>query len=339
MNKFFIHAGFSKTGSSSIQYGLGHHLAALNHRGYFLFGKNITLGRDGAHPRLPLWCLEDAAREGRMLTETVLQAAGTVGPDDTLLLTSENLSQLSMPALFAGIDRHLDVTVVFYMRPQTDWIASAWKQWGLKTGVTLEAYASGCLELHHPSYLSFIEAWQNALGSARILVRPFFMDVMAGGDPAVDFFSIIGFEDYRADLLGSAVNSSMDCSLLHVMMLNASSLFTGIHDLRLDQRLTPRLPAEARSSNLPMLSDDMQAAIEEHFREETQAILRRFSGITDVDRFYADHFVPRPNGGRSYMEADEAELLSKCFSILMEALGRKRGAAALGSMLKKVLEE
>lgn len=337
MRRLIIHAGFPKTGSSSIQNAVGRYLPVLNERGFYMFGKDMRIGRDGVHPRLPLWFLEDAAKNypnDRTLTERVRCGFAEVGDDATLLLTAENLEQVNMPRLFVGADQEAGVTVVFYMRPQTDWIPSAWKQWAMKKGVPLDAFVKHCLSNNRPQNLASLETWDKMLPSARITVRPFFRDVMVGGNPAADFFTLIGFESFDEESLSEPVNPSMDYSLLHVMMRNAKDLFEGIHDNKLERRLSGMLPEYARATNAPMLSNEVAAQVEEHFRDENLHILRTYGGIEDAEAFYRAHYLPSPTNGTSYMDADEAETLARGFRILMEAIGTERAANVLGSMIK-----
>ena len=342
MARLIIHAGFPKTGSSSIQSAIGRHLRELNAHRFYMFGMDMKVGRDGVHPRLPLWFLDGAAKgfaKGQTLTAKVRSGIAEVGDDATLLLTSENLGQVNMPRLFVGADQEAEVTIVFYMRPQVDWIPSAWKQWALKTGIPLGAFVEQCLASNRPQNLASVEAWAKTLPSAKIIVRPFFRDAMAGGNPAADFFTLIGFEAFDQASLPERVNPSMDYSLLHVMMKNAKHLFEGVHDNGLERRLSGILPEYARATNAPMLSDEVAAQVEKHFRDENLHILGTYSQIEDAEDFYRSHYLPKPTNGASYMEADEAQILARSFSILMEAMGTERAAAVLGSMLKDEAKE
>lgn len=342
MRRLIIHAGFPKTGSSSIQNAVGRHLPVLNERGFYMFGKDMKVGRDGIHPRMPLWFLEDASKNypnDQTLTERVRCGFAEVGDDATLLLTSENLEQANMPRLFVGADQEAEVTVIFYMRPQADWIPSAWKQWAMKKGLPLGAFVKQCLANNRPRNLASLETWGKTLPSAKIIVRPFFRDTMVGGNPATDFFTLIGFTSFEEKSLAEPVNPSMDYSLLHVMVKNAKDLFEGIHDIRIERRLSGKLPEYARATNAPMLSDEAAAKVEEHFRDQNLHILRTYCGIEDAEAFYRAHYLRRPTNGTSYMDADEAEVLARGFRILMEALGTERAAAAVGSMIRDEAED
>jgi hypothetical protein len=339
MPKLFIHAGFPKTGSSSIQSAIGRSLPALNNAGFFLLGKEMKPGFNGVHPGLPLWFIEEAAkREGTTLSGTIQDAVAAIPEDATLILTSENLDQLRMPKLFVGIDECVETTIIFYMRPQTDWIPSAWKQWASKTGMPLSDFVEHCVTKKRPSYRASLDAWTHWLPAAKVTVRPFFRDVMARGNPAADFFQLIGFARYNPDLLKETVNPSLDYSLLHVMMRNAQDLFAGIHDIQLEGKISEVLPMEFKSANAPMLSDAAAEQIERTFRDENIHILRSYCGVADATVFYEAHFTPAPTNGASYMDADEVDVLSRCFKLLIATMGSERATVALGTMIKDLVK-
>lgn len=334
--RLIIHAGFPKSGSSSIQSGLGWHLNELNKAGYFMFGKDMNLGRDGEHPGLPLWFLEDADKnwlEGQTLISHLNAAAGSVGKNGNLILTSENLNQPGMPRLFAGIDDVLDTHVIFYMRPQTDWLPSAWKQWASKTGLPIGTFIENCLKRGHPANASDINGWANALPNAKITVRPFFRDVMKDGNPAIDFFNLIGFSDYDPTRLQGKANPSIDYSLMHVLMLNSKANFEGIHDNKLSDVVTSILPEKYRRTNISMLSTETAERIEEHFRSENLAILSTFCNLPED--FYRTHYNVEPCS-ESYMDKTDEEIFQRAFGILAKTKGGEWAANLLADALADI---
>jgi hypothetical protein len=87
--------------------------------------------------------------------------------DHLAILSAENLANPGMAELFAGLDQQFELCLVFYLRPQLQWIPSAWKQWGLKQGVSLGDFVSKCIETHRPGFRLGIETWERTLRGAR----------------------------------------------------------------------------------------------------------------------------------------------------------------------------
>lgn len=239
-----------------------------------------------------------------------------------------------MAPLFSGIDTEMDVVVVFYIRPQTEWIPSGWRQRGMKAGMSMLDFANQVMRTGNLANLAAIEAWETALPKAQIVVRPFFRETMVGNDPASDFFSLIGFDGYDPQKIGDVANASFDYSLMHVMYRNAKRTFERIEDQTVELELLPKLAAWARSSNARMISDNLASRIEAHYRDENKQVLKRYCGIEDVDAFYDKHYSLHPAGPNTYMDMDETEILVRCFRLLMEACGVDRASASLGEMLK-----
>ena len=75
-------------------------------------------------------------------------------------------------------DSKCDVSVIFYLRPQLQWIPSAWKQWGLKTGASRSDFVAQCLDSRTPAFKRDIETWKSTLPAANIHV-PFLISGIA----------------------------------------------------------------------------------------------------------------------------------------------------------------
>ncbi len=342
MRRLIIHAGFPKTGSSSIQHAIGLHIEELRAQGIYMFGKNMQIEIDGKHPGLPMWFLEDAAKnrtsEGS-LSPTVLKGFELAGRDSTLIISSENLSQSSMPPLFTGIDNEVNVELVFYLRPQIEWIPSAWKQWSMKIGLSLEKFVEHCLSKGRPAFLSEIQGWDAALPNAKISVRPFFPNFLTGGNPPRDFFNIVGFENYNNERINEQINSSVDYSILHTMMRNSKNHFSSIHDIGIENNLAKILPKKYKKTNAIMLSNYYLNLIEKHYRNENLSILNNYTKIDDVKKYYSENFVPIHSDVISYMEMDEGDILTRCFALLKETVGNDRAVELLGNMLSELARD
>jgi len=327
VNRLVIHAGFPKSGSSSIQIALGRHLPELEAAGIHMVGDGMQIGQGGVHPGLPLWYLERVAEaevEDGCLARLLAQAP--VPDGSTLVLTSENLSMTKMPRLFAGVDRVMETEVVFYLRPQTEFIPSAWKQWASKLGMPLETFVANSIRRHRPANGAEIARWADTLPQARIIVRPFLREVMLDGDPAADFMQILGFTDFDPARSEGPTNPSIDYSLLHLLALLGKRRFTGIHDNDFSDMLAQRLPPQWLKTNIAMLSPTAEAQIEARFRADNLHVLQRYCGWSESD--YSHHYRLKATA-ENYMDQPEPALLQRAYRILAEAFGTDWAAEVL----------
>jgi hypothetical protein len=294
----------------------------LQRDGVLIFDKNLTIARRQEDLiGTPIWSLEDARNKAENLTSRLtdeIAAGAKRKPHHLAILSAENLANPGMAELFAGLDREFDVRVVFFVRPQMQWIPSAWKQWGMKTGVSLGDFVSECIEKHRPSFRAGIDVWKNALPAAEIHVRFLIKELLAGGSPAQDFFQVIGLSPGGYKIETERRNPSLDVSVLHVLSKNPQ-LFSDIHDNHLTLALTRALPEKFRSTNIRMLSAEQEARIEQHFREENLWLLQTYCGGKDVDHIYRTCFMPGKDELR-YSDLSDTDLINRCLGILLESV-------------------
>jgi hypothetical protein len=329
MRRLVIHAGFGKAGSSSIQEALGTHAAELRGEGIYKFGDDLTFD----HPGIPTWLIEKAADAGDVLTDRVLDVI-RASTATVAVISSENLSFPHMPRLFVGIDGEIDTTIVFYFRPQFEWIPSAWKQWYMKDGTGLRDYTERCISTGEPSYLRSLQAWRTALPKAIVVARPTVETWLVGGNVVSDFFNTLRSK-FPVGVFRS--NESIDYSLLHVMAKHADTLFKGWHDTAFEDLLTTRLPAELKRTNAPMLDQDTANRIAQRFAEENRRTLAEFTRVENVDDFLARHFTPAA-GVNAYLTMNEDEVAERGYRILLDALGPSEFARLFFKPLAKQLK-
>jgi hypothetical protein len=316
-----IHAGFAKCGSSSIQAALFHNFARLQKDGFSLFGKELRIAHAPADLGVPLWFLEGAREKGEPLAQRLTDEIPSVrGPDGNGIgiLSAENLARPDMAPLFAGLDRQLDVLLIFYVRPQLEWIPSAWKQWDLKKGLSLSDFVSHCIQIRRPPFKLGIETWKSVLPAAKVDVRFLIPELLIGGNPAQDFFQLAGLPVDNYDIAKEPRNPSLDFSILHVLSKNPH-LFSGIHDNKLMKGLMRALPEKFQSTNIQMLSREEEARIEESFRDENLWLLNTYGNGIDVDRIYRTYFMPQEAEAR-YSSMTDLDLIYRCLGIILESI-------------------
>jgi hypothetical protein len=321
-SRLIIHAGFAKCGSASIRTALFQNFPQLQRNRVFVFDKDLRIARTAADLiGTPIWWLEQARKRSENLASRLNREIAPLSKrkgDPLAILSAENLANPGMADLFAGVDRDYDVSVIFYVRPQLQWIPSAWKQWGLKQGASLSDFVGQCLEASTPAFRRDIESWKTALPDANIQVRFLIRQLLNGENPARDFFKFIGAPDseYRFDT--EVRNPSLDVSVLHVLSKNPH-LFSDIHDNRLMLALTRVIPKEFRSTNIEMLSAEEEGRIEEHFRDENKWLLNNYCSNPDLDEIYRRHFMSGNSPAR-YSDMTESQLIYRCLGILLESI-------------------
>ena len=322
MKRIVIHAGFGKCGNASIRAALFQNFRKLQKHNVLIFDKDLRIARSAANlVGTPIWSVERARKKAENLTQKLgseLAAVSRRKADYVAILSAENLSNPGMAELFTGLDSQFEVCVVFYVRPQLQWIPSAWKQWGLKTGIPLGDFVSQCVEAHRPSFRSGIESWESALPAAKLHVRFLVPELLRGGNPAQDFFHLLGLSEDEYDVENDPRNPSLDFSVLHVLSKNPQ-LFSDIHDNSLTLALTRALPKKFRLTNIQMLSAEEEARIEECFRDENLWLLSTYCSGTDIDRIYQTYFTPRKAEAR-YCDISDIDLIYRCLGIILESI-------------------
>ena len=321
-SRLIIHAGFAKCGNASIRFSLFQNFWKLQKHNVFVFDKNLRIARTPEDlVGTSIWGVERARKKTENLTQRLAEEMAAVSrrkADHVAILSAENLANPGMAELFAGVDSQFEVCVIFYVRPQLQWIPSAWKQWGLKTGVLLRDFISQCIEARRPPFRAGIQSWKSALPATTVHVRFLIPELLTGGNPAQDFFHLLGLSKGEYEIESEARNPSLDVSVLHVLSKNPH-LFADVHDNSLTLALTRVLPKKFRLTNVRMLSAEQEARIEERFRDENLWLLNTFCKGMDVDRIYQTYFTPRKADAR-YSEMSDIDLIYRCLGIILESI-------------------
>lgn len=334
MQKLVIHAGFPKAGSTTIQGALRRNAERLLDQSIYLFGPDLEISFDKIWRGIPSWTLESMRSKGG-IAEKIQDQLSRID-EGLAVLSAENLGSERFPCFFEGLDKSIDIEIIFYFRPYHTSLPSCWQQWGTKEGVPLEKYLKRSFDTGWPNYLIVLERWKESLPNAAITVVPFTKNAMIEGNPASDFFSRIGVSGAHEAYAHS--NGSYDYSLIDLVCSESSQLFfeKGVHP---SSRLRPLIPEKYRQTNASLISVEWEKRIEARFRDETIEILERFCAVDDPLRFYRDNFSLGARRGGSYIEMDSKEVLARAFNILLESFGEKRMRHALGSLLLECLQE
>lgn len=326
-----IHAGFRKCGSSAIQTALAANQTRLQRQSVYLFGRNLSIQRGAPRVDDSPWLVAHVFRDNEKRStiaarlRSELARLQSAAPHASAILSAEVLGQPEQAIGFEGIDDLCDTTLVFYIRPQFEWIPSAWKQWGLKTGSSLEDFTQDCLKRDAPGLLRTIERWSETLPKAKVVVRLLAQAIIESGNPARDFFNVLGLGEQAWIISDTRVNPSPDFALLHILNSNPW-LFRSEKDNEPFKALMRMLPERHLRTNIRMLRQEDEERIAKHFSDENKTLLTKYCGLTPpaANQAYETYFRPR-DFERAYADVSEVEKIDRAVGIMLETMLRRFG--------------
>ena len=212
MGRIILHAGMSKTGTSSIQRWLAEHGQLLRERGVQIV-RVVQSSPDAPIRIVPSTdkkaksTLVDGLRrtedpESRVATlKQILELVDAEAERSDLIVVSnegyEALFQDDVHQFREELDvlagAH-DVRVAYYVRPQHAWLEAAWRQWGFRH----PQRPSGWLRRQEPRlrYWRTLNRIREQAPRLSFEMRPFRSDLLVGGDVVRDFAQrFLGFDD------------------------------------------------------------------------------------------------------------------------------------------------
>lgn len=265
----FLHIGHPKAGSTTLQSFLIENWSYLHASGFAMPQSDFSPATPEAPPQNVLWSLEKM-RETRDISPLRAWLKHPENHGRKLILSSENLTHPEWPELFATLKDHVDIRLIYYLRRQDTLFIAAWRQWGLKRGLSLNELIKRRIQNHQPNYASILEAWEKTGMISDCHARFTSPEFLHSGNLVSDFANFLGFDHTKCKDVPDQ-NTSHDARLL--MFLNRHSyLFDGPHD----DTLLNLLPS-GKSNKVPMtLSRAQFLTVQNAFEANNQEILRKY---------------------------------------------------------------
>ena len=224
----FLHIGHFKAASSSIQMMCRENADLLRREGVLVSGQDLSLPEAGDPGLHPLWYARDLLEQysfpeaQKKLQQDFKKVANLILERECkgVVVSSENLSELSdenlesiYAKLFGALTKSFFVHVIYVVRRQDLWLESAWKEFGVKNGLTLKAFCKQKYRQGRPGYLAVANQWEEI--ADKITVLP----IRSGTDVLKEFWSILGVSE-EPTLSGVRENQTLDWSILEMMRQN-----------------------------------------------------------------------------------------------------------------------
>lgn len=206
----------------------------------------------------------------------------------------------------------LNCHVVLYVRPQIEWLNSAWWQWGAWSEVPMQQWAIKRRMLWH----RLVEEWRNTPGVRKVTVRVLPRDIVA------DFSNVIGAVPFGD---GALANASLPGSVLRVFQRHrhlrpdehSSTIeFVLSRHLSLPKRKTPWVLPQKLVSTIISRCEESNRILLDYLEGDQKSLMQDNPAWWSAD-YYADRKVEPARAVKPVAEELD-ELAAASFKALLE---------------------
>ena len=300
--KLYIHIGSHKTGTTSIQHALRDSAEQLLNNGLvFFYQKQNETDWEG-YPDLHNWIetveFERVVPKGARLANPRHLVSLLSNYEQDIVVSSENFSfffeKEYIEELYSSVSKIFDdIVIICYLRRQDQHIISH-AQEGSKLLRELEGDLWGNSANSLPAYnnrfdyyLDYnrrIGMWMDTFGDDAVKVRCFERSRLKGGDVLVDFFSLLGVDDFSCVDARNVTKTSTRTKLHNIIIdagiKNREKLFSFVNSLSLPER--KMLPGREEAG-----------AFYKHYQEGNSLLASRL-GETEFSEFFSSDFSDYP---------------------------------------------
>ncbi|MCH2068585.1 MAG: hypothetical protein MK208_15220 [Shimia sp.] len=281
--KLYIHIGFPKCGSTTLQNFLVQAQGKLRNHGMVVVDQNMNHPGNTRAKRVAqysLWKMLDSPGAPKEIAESLTKIAIAMKKHNTkaAVFSGEQLgNQAEYAEFFRPALALFDVKVIAYVRPQETWLPSAWKQFGVREGKSLETHLDSAPRARVPGFLRKLKAWGSVFGKENIYVNTLARGNLYQSDLIADFCKALDLPDSFApnNRPKNSTNVTFDNHILMVL-LSAPKLLEGGGTGSIYGFLDKYLPKPAFESGRNAVSHEKALQIREEFREENEAIVAEF---------------------------------------------------------------
>ena len=283
-------------------------LSCINH-----FGESIC-----AHYQLVDWVRQRNHEKAIKLQRAISQSTCA-----SVLLSCENFYHHWSPddiAFLASYLSEFDVEIICYVRPQDDYMESAWKQQA-KIG-ELRMPFPHFLERHthpkflndtHANYYRMLAPWSTVFGRQAICLRVFNADEFVDGQLLFDFLKSCGIDvanmsrSLRLSVSAAASNRALPSELAE--LIRRVNVTGQVNKKELPQ-LVSYLSALREYKNIPLLSASDRVRILQNYGDSNKALFEEYRGSVMPDCFQFKEAALSPSSVGRFEDLGTKSLIS-----------------------------
>jgi hypothetical protein len=279
--RLYLHIGHPKTGTTSIQDYLLKNELLLRARGYLYPLAGRRHAARFAHFRLfPITLYhQDENNTARRELEALRREVARERP--AAVMISCEIAFAEQADCLKEAFRDFDVSILYYIRRQDQWIASFYAQRTKYARMAEFRPLRGMALEWIPPYLQTIHRFALAFGKENVHVRPFEKNAWFNGDLIQDFLREIGLDPAGFPPSETPLNESLKPDYLKFALVCNQLPLTRLEAAKLRRAIVALSDAEARAPSVPLLDDETRLRILEHCAEDNARIASEFLGRAD----------------------------------------------------------
>jgi hypothetical protein len=175
-------------------------LDSLRSKGFLVANNDFAFPETGKAAANPVGALEQLHDQGEAGAQRIqarlreLHARLTTKGSgfDKAVISAENLCNPGFSTAFAPALDLFDVHLIYYVRRQDEWLISAWKQWGIKAGKSLDEFCLEGTKTRYPAFTVALQRWEPFATQVRL--KPLHKSALHQGGVTQDFAHAIGLD-------------------------------------------------------------------------------------------------------------------------------------------------
>jgi hypothetical protein len=278
----YIHVGFGKTGTTTIQNFFSRERQALIKEG-ILYPRAGQL--NSGHHLLALLDYEAIPNKAAEEYNKVLKEIHA-SSCDKIVISSENFCFMKNQyvAQIHEIFNEFETTIIFYYRPQPELIESTYMEW-IKTNKKYTKTIDQFFKIHVNSF-DFnirIAPWSNSFGDTRIVVRPYKFNADERWDSQIDFLQTIqaspNILSHATPKESNRFNPSLSPAFCKLIFL--------VDDLAPDPQIRQKMISQmvelstlmSNDKTPTLLSPKLKDKIEKYYKKSNKLLFKKYGGL------------------------------------------------------------